>query len=64
MTALEFGKECKAVAHVDGGAGVLCCYLPSDHDGLHWDKADGLWWSTEDPAGVLDENQRWQVGEA
>ena len=43
----DFAKECKAIAHVDGGAGVLCCWGPIGHDGPHQDKADGIWWSTD-----------------
>jgi hypothetical protein len=64
MTSLELGKECKAIAHVEGGAGVLCCYMADGHDGLHWDKTDVIWWSTEDPADSLDESQRFQTGDA
>jgi hypothetical protein len=45
----DFAKECKAIAHVDGGAGALCCYLPIDHDGPHWDRPDNLSWQAGAP---------------
>lgn len=48
----DFASECKAIAHVEDANGVLCCYLGSGHDGLHWDAHDGVWWTTEQPGGA------------
>lgn len=44
MTATE-QPECGKNVLIDGES-VLCCTLPPDHDGAHYDSYDGVFWQT------------------